>query len=226
LAGFLTVVVPAASRQLVSLADAKDALSLADDAQDAQVQKYIDRASALIAAEVRAPLGVEVLSEVFRLTPYPAAFVGPYGQPLNARVKPIVLARSPVVSVSAVMDFGGTLDPANYECELGSGLLYRLWSGVRTAWTAPPVTVAYSAGYVLPDDLQPGAGPALPLDIQQVCLDLITSAWMRKGRDIELQYELVQDVGRNQYFPRTTSATMALDEAMCAVLAPYVNRAW
>jgi hypothetical protein len=224
--GFVTVTTPAASTALTTLAAAYDALGEVAGSADDAITRLIARASAAIGGHCGRGFGVESLTEVFRaddrtgLSPF-VQRVAPYGTPLDVQRRPLVLSRVPVVAVASVADTNGALDPSVWECDLAGGLLFRLFGGNRGVWSAPPITVTYSAGYELPLDTSPN----LPGDVEDACLALVAQAWAARGRDPALLYDLVEGVGRQQYYDRGAGG-MQIDDAMADRLAPYVARAW
>lgn len=202
----LTVTAPAASARLVSLAAVKADLGISDSASDTWLQMAIDDASSAIAAECRRVFGVQVLAETFRL-------------PVSAGV--LILSAIPVLASPALtVTEGGIALTAgtHYECGLESGLLYRLSgsAGLRTRWTASPVVVAYSAGWVLPE-----AGTTnLPPAVAAVAKALVRAAYGARGTSPNVQAEQAEGVGRVQYFDRG-GMQAALDDAMRAQLRPF-----
>jgi len=225
-AGVIAVTIPATQTALTTSEAAYDAIGVAAGTADTTVARLIARASAVVRGHCARVFGVESYVEVFRaddrtgLSPF-VQRIAPYGTTLDIARRPLVLSRCPVVSVASVVSTDGTLDPSWYECESAAGLLHRLWGLNRGVWSAPPITVTYSAGYRLPGD----SNTNLPADIEDCCLALIASAWFACGRDPAVAYESPEGVGRVQYFDRGAGG-MNIDDAMADRLAPYVARAW
>jgi hypothetical protein len=222
----LNVVTPAANANLTSLAAAKLRLGVTDNASDAAISALIAGASGLVSAECGGRVfGVETVSETFRWSwragNTPLSQSGPRASSGVIEGPPIILARYPIASVVSVTEADVTLDPAtDYEADTGAAMLYRLRGDMRSWWSMPKVIVVYSAGYVLPDDT---GTRNLPAAVEDAALSLVAAGYESAGRDNAISYELVEGVGRNQYFDRGV-AGMSIDPALSAALAPFVLR--
>lgn len=84
----------------------------------------------------------------------------------------------------------------------GASLIYRLdLQGRPRTWCADKVTVAYQAGYALPNDANGEGVPVMPLDLQTVCLLMVTARFRARGRDPMLVEQTQgQMVGTQRYW--------------------------
>lgn len=227
MSGIVTVTAAAATSQLTTLTNAKGDLGVTGSADDSFIGRLIDRASGLIARHCGRTLGLETVAEVFRHgytgpgSVYP--LVAPYGTPIGQRAAPVVLSRRPVVAVSGVTDSAGaTVDPTYYELDPAAGLLWRLSGTNRIPWAFSLLTVTYQAGWKLPND----AAANMPADLEDACLSLVRQAYFSRGSDPSIAMELQEGVGRVNYQPGASPATMAIDDSLAAQLAPFVTREW
>lgn len=226
--GILSVIAPAISTQLTTVAAAKAELGLTDSSEDATLSALVDRASAVIAAHCGRVFGRETVSETFRRNWVPGlgvnAHVGLFGTPFDSRLQqPLVLQRpghrTAPTTLQSVTENGVPLDPAaDYEIDQAPGLVYRLRNGLRSWWGVPVVVVTYAVGWALPND----PGPNLPADIEGACLSLVRSAYFARGRDPNVALDMLNG-DRTQFWDRSVSA-FAVDEALAASLADYVVR--
>jgi hypothetical protein len=200
----LTVTVPATVTALTDLASARAELDLTPPENPGYLQAQVNAASAAIASWCGRVFSRETVQEVFR----PEAYLAP-----------LILARTPVVSIASVVEDGVTLPSTEYEVEGESGLLWRLSDDARVDWRARKITIIYTAGYLLPEQ----AGRTLPHDIQRACILMVAAQYNAKGRDPMLRSESAQDVGQVSYLdPRAGMEGMPPQAA--ALLAPY--RSW
>lgn len=198
----LTVVTPAASARLATLAQVKAELSIYGAESDAYLNGLLDQASAAIAAHCRRTFGLEVLSETIRLT----------------RVSSdLMLARSPVSVVTSVTEAGEVLAAADYELDAGAGLLTRLQADELSRWYPGKIVVAYSAGWTLPG----GANANLPADIQRACIQYVTSMHEGRGRDLSIRAETQEGVGSTTYAATAGGAPLAMPAQCEALLSPW-----
>lgn len=225
--GVYTVVTPPASLKLTTLANAKEELNVTTSADDSYIGRLIDRASGVIASECGWTLGVRTVSETYRFGWQPGVGpssqqVAPYGTPLNAQFKPLILTFSPAPVIVSVTENGAALalDGTDFEIDV-SALLYRLRGGLRSFWGVPVVAAVYKAGFVLPNDSPVAGVSPLPSDVESVCLALITAAYTSRGFDPRVQMDLTEGVGRTVYQRGGSILNMAVDDAMRDALAPY-----
>ena len=96
----LTVLTPASSRALTTLATVKDEIGITDDAADARLQRWIDEASERIETYLGRVLTAETVRETFRLTGAPGC---------------LGLARRPVTAIVSIDVDSVTLASDQYE---------------------------------------------------------------------------------------------------------------
>lgn len=126
-------VLDAAPPQIVSLADAKAQLNIdADDTtDDTEILRFIRAATAVVEMYVGAVVRRTVV-ETF-----------------NGGRPELLLSTSPVLSITSVVDFGSTLDPAAYKFNPASAVLTKTAGGVYRVPFLPgsnTVVVTYIAG--------------------------------------------------------------------------------
>jgi hypothetical protein len=177
----LTVVTPASTQSLVSLADARDELQ-APPSADAFLNRAIRQVSAMLASYCDRVFIRETVSEQFRGTGFgPGLFsgysFGPVFAPFTvaSRNDPMVLRRFPVSEVISVVEDGVTLVVAtDYEIDAQRGFVTRLWQDVQMPWLFDKLTIEYTAGY---------AADEVPDDLQDAVLRMITARYAARGRD-------------------------------------------
>lgn len=223
--GIVTVVSPAASARLTTVAAARSEVGLTSVANDADLGLLIDRASAVIQNWCGAPFGVQTLSEFYRFAwdsgMGPAAqVVAPYGTPLNSQRKPLILSRRAAIVLVSVAETAA-LATTDYEADLPAGMIYRLRNGYRAWWNAQVATVVYTTGYVLPNDT---GTRTLPFDVEDVCLALVRSAWFARGRDPNVALETLNG-DRTSHWERSIGGSV-IDDGLATQLRDYVVQAW
>jgi len=165
-ASISTVVTPASSRDLTTLATVKTELAIpsTDTSNDGFLSSGITQSSAVIASYCGRIFQVEALQDVFYLRR--GAFPWrPAPQP-----DPLQLARWPVTAVaSAVQTLSdGTTNTlvqgTDFTLDAARGWLYRLDSEGRISWSWEPqiLTVQYSAGYTNQVAGEPQTVPSNP----------------------------------------------------------------
>lgn len=223
--GLLTETVPAATTQLTTLALAKSTLGLTDSSQDALVTSLIDRASSVISTHCGGRVfGLRTVSETFRFNRNSvAAMAGwPYPERPQSVLRPPLITSLPAATLTSVTEDAALLvRDTDFEIDQAAGLVWRLRGNFRSWWTAQVVTVVYTTGWKLPND----ASRDMPADIEDHTLNLIRSAYFATGNNPNVAMDLVEGVGRTQFWDRSVSA-MAIDETMDAALSRYVLRVW
>ncbi len=119
---------------ILSLAEARQLLGLGvDPARDERLRDYLDASAGHVE---RASGRTYRLQVVVETATYPGSG--------------IALLRTPVQSVTSVVDNGTTVDASAYVVDLAAGVLWRK----AGCWTGPQVVVTYVAGAsVVPDDV-------------------------------------------------------------------------
>ncbi len=197
----LTIVTPATVTALAELATVKLELCISGTAEDAYLQAQIATASAAASAWCGRVFAREVVSEVWRPT---------------ASLESLALSRYPVASIASVVEDGVTLASTDYEMDAEAGMLWRLSSDARTAWSARKITVAYTGGYLLPGQ----TNRTLPADIERAAVLMVAATYNARGRDPMLRSEGAQGIGQVSYLdPRAGMEAMPPQAA--ALLGPY-----
>jgi uncharacterized phiE125 gp8 family phage protein len=196
----LTVIDPADTHRLITLASIKSELQVSGGADDAFLTSLIDQASATARSWCRRTFAQETVSE----TVY-----------LDRPASPIELTRYPVTEIASVTVAGTVLDPVEYEVEDDTGWLYRLdASGGRCARFCGRVVVEYTGGYTLPDTPQ----STLPDDISRAAAVLVKGAYFARTRDPAIRSESVEGAGSFGYFSGTAGD---LPPEVEGLLRPY-----
>lgn len=188
----LTVLAPAASYDLVSLSDAKSALSITGSDQDAKIATWIDQASAAISTYCGRVFAVEQVEEVIRPS---------YG------CVGLVLARFPVISIASIIEGEATLTSDDYEANLSSGTVDRIWSNRYACWSRDPVVVTYTAGFA-----------SIPADVQRACIVTLQHIQSNAGRDMTLRSSATTDILSESWFAPSSDA---LPPEVASLVAPY-----
>lgn len=170
------VITPAASRDLVELADLREQLQFksTDTAQDAWLAKVISRASGQ--AE-------RYCNRIFVQQGYQDVFGAVTCQP----GAPLILAQAPA-TISTITADGTALDQSTFVVDADAGLVYP--AGEQTQWTAgQSIIVAYTGGY-----------EAIPYDVQMAVLDLCTIEYRGRTRDPMLRDRETPGLGRERFW--------------------------
>ncbi len=189
-----------AANALTTLATVLDELSLTTDGGvvDARLERYINAASDLIE---------RYCGRTFQREDAIAELVAPKGGAF------LLLERTPVLSIASIMDDGTTIDAAEYELrDADVGNVYRAagWPSTarsRGGLTSSPVpgseertlTVTYSAGYVTPAQAADADGDffeatrTLPYDLEDACVQMVTTRWLARGVDLRLRQKAYEN---------------------------------
>jgi hypothetical protein len=194
----LTVLIPASSRALTTLATVKDEIGITDDTADARLQRWIDEASERIETYLGRVLASETVRETFRLTGAPGS---------------LGLARRPVTAIASIEVDGVTLASDQYEIDATAGLLHTISGDRRVWWFGRSVTVIYTAGYA--------SISALPRPIEAACLGLLRHRWAARDRDPMLRSLAIPGVATEQYWVGATGDDGDLPPEIAALLDPF-----
>lgn len=202
----LAIVTPAADPCLLSLQETKSAVGVETDDFNPELDILRSRVAAAIARACRIKAGgahpPTLRLEVVRQTIY-----------LPAATDELVLARRPLVDVSAVTISGEPVDPAAFEADEAGGILYHLSGGRRIDW--PPrarIVVEYSAGW---DDV--------PADLQLAAAKASLLIWSENGLDPvdpSLKREKIDGIGEIERWVGPASDP-ALPAEVMDLLAPF-----
>jgi hypothetical protein len=171
------VVTPAATRDLVLLADVREQLQIKsnDTAQDAWISKVISRTSML--AE-------RYTNRIFAQQGYQDIFGVVNGQ----QGAPLILAQAPVSTVTVIVD-GATLDgTTDYTIDGPSGLIYRS-TDIGYWQSTASLTVSYTGGFL-----------PIPDDIQMAVIELCVMEYRGRTRDPMLRERETPGLGRETYW--------------------------
>lgn len=197
----LSVTVAAASSRLTTVAAAQAEIAGSPDTAD--VQRWIDAASATIARHTGRVLARETVTETF----------WPEGRCIEA----LRLDRVPVATLTSVTVDGTALTVAtDVLLDADSGLLTRLSGTTPIDWYAGRIVVSYAGGWILPGN----ANANLPADIERACQIAVAAMAAGTGRDPQLRSEAADGIGSASWLdPRAEDG--ALPWSAAALLAPW-----
>jgi len=173
----LTVTTQATSRDLTVLDTVKSELDITDASQNEKLARMITQASGMLAERCNRVFAQETVSEQFRLT---------------VSSETLKLTRYPVSVIASIVENGTALVAADYELDGPSGILKRLSSDTPTCWPSGKITVAYTAGYLLLDNV--------PHSLERACIVLVKSMFHAAARDPLVKGESVPGVQDTQYW--------------------------
>lgn len=189
-------------------------IAISDNSRDDELTSWIHQASDAIASVCKRVFAEETLSEVFR------------SEYSDNHISALKLSRRPVNIITSIVEDAITLEETEYEVDFKAGLIYRMFStdGLnRGSWQfCQKVTIIYTAGYVLLDDL--------PYDIERACLNLIkhfnTNSVVGGGRggDSSLKVIEVPGVIRREWgVNNNTSSKFDLPPDVMSLISPYIQ---
>lgn len=196
-----TVITPAASRNLTTLADVKAELGISAPDSDILLTRYIAEASAIAERYCNRVFSVETVKDTF------LASETPFFGIVVAGVGPLQLSRWPIVTLQPIVEAGITLVAGtDFSNAAAFGQLIRSdQSGNPRRWTAWPLDVTYSAGY-----------SPIPFDVSGAIIRMVKSAYFAQTRDPNLKSETVPGVYSAGYLTGAVSgggASMPADVA-------------
>jgi hypothetical protein len=195
-----TITTPASTRDLVSLDDVREQLSIksTDTSPDTWLAKVLTRASRQ--AE-------QYCNRIFAEQTYQDYF-GPLS--LDAST-PLQLGQAPATTVVITVDNGASpLDDSQFLVDGNVGLIY--WIGDAGGWSAMSnITIAYNGGF-----------ETIPDDVQQAVIELCVLEFRGRGRDPMLRERETPGIGRESFWigPPPGGAT-AMPADIGALLDPY-----
>jgi hypothetical protein len=210
-----TVITKAVSRDLTTLDTAKEELGITGTSYDARLKRWIREESAAVETFCGRKLVNETLQQVFT------------GDQVGHRTD-LILALYPVTEVVSVTWNNEVLTPDQWQLDGDAGLLRR-YSQVDDCWVpwfGPPdqywylgygypntITVQYTGGYTLGDDLPP--------DIEAAVLMQLGYRKTAGQRDQTIKSETVPNVLSTTYFYGNPGDNAAILPAAAARLEPY-----
>lgn len=189
----LTILTPAITHDLTTLATAKDEMNITGTASDDRLARWIREASGFIRGYCDRTFAAETLKETWR--PGTAGrnrdynwsssnwIYGPAGDALRLRRWPVTA----IVSISE--DDAAALTSDDYELDGDRGWLYRMSGqvsgagGSRTGWYGSKLAVTYTAGYALLD--------GLPYGLETACLEILKHRQAARERDPMLKQQTI-----------------------------------
>jgi uncharacterized phiE125 gp8 family phage protein len=191
----ITIVVPATSIDLTTLAAVKDELRLTSSADDAKIGGYIEQASRAIVSYCNRVFAREEVEETYRLCDMQHS---------------LTLARFPVASVSALVENDEELATGDYEIEADIGTLRRLRDDEPSRWYRGKIVVAYTAGFLLPGE----SGRNLPHDIERAAIMLVAHYYSTDAQSHSLRRETIDGIGSTERFAPSSSGLPIEVEAL------------
>lgn len=203
---------------LTTLATLKDELGISDSSEDTRLERFIEQASAMIAAY----LG--------RTLHYESAVVEKVA---GDGTEHLLVKRPPVKAITSIALDGVTVDSGDYEIyDADAGIIYNVagwdWTTVRTAdgVARPPLagserrlyTVTYAGGWECPTQSGTGA-TALPKDIEAAAISLAVTLRARRGRDRDIASESMMSYSVS--FKDASTVKSGLPADVAAMLDPY-----
>lgn len=171
----LTVITPSSEQSLISLSDLKLQLGVTDRSEDDKLLVYSKQATAAVERYCNRRLLAETVEETFRLS--------------VEKSRPLILSRSPVSSVTTVIEDGSELTDADFE--LDGCCLYRLTSDSRSSWSATKIVARYVAGYSLSE---------MPGEYQRAVVLTVNQYKIGSTRDPQVRSESTDGLGSTSYF--------------------------
>lgn len=219
----LTIVTPATSQDLVTLADTKDELDITTNTANQFLTRAIRQASSAIATHCGRVFIAEQVTETFRAAGSPLGFFGASAQQIALgsdganfpRAEAIALKRYPVSAVASVVEDDITLvEGTDFEVDGDKGWIYRLNTDLRISWGFVKLVVTYTGGY---------AADAVPDDLQNATLRLITARYTARGRDPMLRGYEVPGVLSEQFWVGGIGEDTALPPEVAGLVSGYVE---
>jgi hypothetical protein len=171
----LSVVTPAATRDLIRLEDVRAALSITDRAEDEQLAQWISQASGAIERFCGRVYAKETVQQTERINEY--SELG------------IILDRTDINDIVSVSEIGNVLTSEDYE--LDGRMLYRLSADERVAWAVGKVVIVYMAGFSIDD---------VPEHIRRAVIVTVNHYRLGTDRDPQLRSESTDGAGSSSYF--------------------------
>lgn len=207
----LTIVTPADSRDLTTLAVVKEELQLDldDETPDQHLERLIAQASAAIERWTGRVFARETVKETL---------------PAVGRVN-LVLSRTPIIAVTQVLIDGDAVTDFSVR-DAEAGFLFREagWpsserrghniAAFLTGETKDTIEVDYEGGYYLPgaEGIQ---DPTLPADLERAAIETVKGWYLARERDPAIQSEKIGDFWSASY------KVGEVPDSARALLAPY-----
>lgn len=215
----LTVITPATTHDLTTLATVKAELGISTTAEDTNLNSWIDQASSVIAGECNTVFGSEAVKETFRVKVESGGYsYGYYGSGGNFRNEPfkITLRRRPVTVFTSIIENSTTtlVEDTDYECDKESGIITRLCNDYERRWCFRKLAVTYTAGWVL--------GTTLPNALERAAISLVKQYRYAATRDPMLKSEDIPGVLNQTFWVGSTGEkSQGLPPDVEMLIAPY-----
>jgi len=200
---FLMATLPAdLETDLITLDDLKLELGITGTAEDPALQARITRLSDQIAEYCDRIFALITVEETFAFNA--GARMCPHGGPQPI---PLVLMQYPVTEITTLTCNGAAIDPADYDLNSASGLLWPrtgLWSG--------RIVANYSGGYNLPDDA--------PATLQSAVIEAVRQRRAYSGRDPSVR-EIGHDTTRVGYYSEPLNSSHGLAQSVTDAIDLY-----
>lgn len=181
-----TVLVPAASYALTSLETTKDELGLgAATNDDAFLARAITQVSVKIGHYCNRVFAVETVEDRILIDR------DRHPDQVPGRVRELLASRSPIIAmISFSLDVVALIEGSDYLTDQGAGIWRRIGDGgYPIEWPARPITATYQAGYA-----------AIPPDLEEATLRLVTARYAARGRDPLLRSEGDPALGQQSWW--------------------------
>lgn len=194
-----TVTTAASTYDLTVLETVKEELSITSSATDDLLSRLISEQSAVAAAYCGRQFAQETIVDTFRV------FCGP--------CQPLVLSRSPIDSITTIVEAGTTLAADDFEYDSDSGFVWRLSGDDRSTWADGKTEVTFIAGYELLAEL--------PRDVERAVLQLIKLSYFGRTRDPRAKSETVEGIGSIDFWVGNVPGKSGLPADVTELLNPY-----
>jgi Phage gp6-like head-tail connector protein len=188
---------------LVTLDDLKLELGITSTTEDAALQARITRLSEQIAEYCDRILALIDVEETFAFNgggrPWPTAPGDTPGSGI-----PLVLMQYPVTEIVSLTRDGAAIDPAEYDLNALSGLLWP-----RSGSWGGRIVAQYSGGYDLPE----GA----PATLQSAVIEAVRQRRAYSSRDPSIR-EVSHDITRVGYYSEPLNSTSGLSQSVAGSL--------
>lgn len=208
----LTIASPNTDRSLLTLGELRVAIGLggADTSQDTKLTALGLRVSANITAACRVATAAGIPPTLRAETVVETIEAGSVGR------KNLILARTPVTSITTVVENGTTLTADDYRSNGSPGLLARRSGSHPSCWArCCDIVVTYVAGWA-----------TVPDDLKGIASQLAAGYWLQDGSDLMEKQVSIPGVIESQRWVDVQSDAEMPDDLMAALeRGGYVN-AW
>lgn len=196
-----TVSVQAASQNLTVLDTVKQELGISNNDSDDLLQRFISEQSDAVNAYCGRRFSRETIIDSFNVQ------VG--------TCSPLILSRSPIVSVTSIVEGATTLDPSSFDIDSAGGRIWRLDGGINSWWPIGKIVVTYIGGYELLTTLPPA--------VERATIIMIKQAWFGRTRDPRAKSETVEGIGSMDFWVGNVSEEYGINQESAELLNKYLN---